>query len=85
MAFASAAASRSESRCSSASTWAKISVRTFSGFGMFSNTESPVSPADSMVTTPLLSMRAIIDWLKFTLLTRFSGIDTPRRRTMPLW
>ena len=71
--------------CSSASTPAKISARTFSGSGMFSNTESPVSPADSIVTTPLLRILAMNDCSKFTLLIRFNGIDTPRRRKIPLW
>ena len=62
-----------------------MTLRTCSGSGMFSNTESPVSPADSMVTVPLLSIRAIRFWSKLTLFTRFSGIDTPRRRKNPLW
>ena len=52
---------------------------------MFSKTESPVSPADSMMTTPLLSIRAIRFWWKLTLFTRFNGIDTPRRWKNPLW
>jgi hypothetical protein len=51
---------------------------------MFSKTESPVSPADSMVTMPLSSNRASSDCSKFTLLIRFNGIDTPRRRTTPV-
>ena len=76
---------RFESATSSASTWAKMMFRTCSGSGMFSNTESPVSPADSMMTTPLLSIRAIRFWGKLTLLTRLSGIDTPRRWKNPLW
>ncbi len=52
---------------------------------MFSNTESPVSPADSIVTMPLFRARAMNDCVKLTLLTRFNGIDTPRRWMMPLW
>ena len=77
-------ASRFESATSSASTWAKMTFRTFSGSGMFSNTESPVSPADSIVTVPLFSIRATRFCSKLTLFTRLSGIETPRRRKKPL-